>query len=151
MSSPENQDTIAPRESRRDAPDPSRQQSHQPENWQDAIFQLVASRIELVGIEAREAAKSGSTRAILVAASAVAALCAWILLVAASVGCLAAVTGWPWWAACFIAAGLHVIAIVIMIAIARKPGADVFTVTRAEFKKDREWIENLRKNQKSGN
>ncbi len=73
----------------------------------------------------------------------------WALVLVGGVSLLAESTGWPWNRIALGAAGLHLIAGIILARSAKSPAAPAFPVTRAEFQKDLEWIENFQKNKKS--
>ena len=120
----------------------------QPENWQDAMLALFSSRIALMRLEAKDAAK-GATRRI--ASLVIMILCAfftWALLLAGGIAGIAAASGWPWYGLALAAAAVHLIVAAILAGIAKAPANPAFPVTRAEFEKDREWIEKLKKTRK---
>ena len=110
---------------------------------------LIASRVALIQLESQEAAKAGARRA------AVAGRGAGLRIL--HLGAVArrwhrrrlAITGWPWHWIAIAASGAAPGAALLLARTARKPGAPVFPVTRAEFQKDREWIENFQKTRKS--
>ena len=56
---------------------------------------------------------------------------------------------WPWNRVAVGAAILHLLAGIILVRLAKPSAATAFPVTRAEFQKDREWIENFPKTKKS--
>ena len=55
----------------------------------------------------------------------------------------------PWDQVAIGVAVLHLLAGIILARLAKPSAATAFPVTRAEFKKDREWIENFQKTKKS--
>ncbi|WAC21284.1 phage holin family protein [Luteolibacter sp. SL250] len=120
-----------------------------PPNWRTALADLVGSRIALVQLEFQQAAGSGLKRGILFAAAAILLLLAWIVLVAGGIGAISASAGWPWYWVTLSAGGIHLFIALILILIARKPGPATFEFTRAEFKKDREWLANFQSPNKS--
>lgn len=110
---------------------------------------LIASRLELFQLESKQAAREASKRAVLVATAAGCAFAAWMLLLAGGVSLIAQATHWPWnWVAVGLA-GVHLLAGVILARAAKPAAGTAFPVTRAEFQKDREWIENFNKPKKS--
>jgi threonine/homoserine/homoserine lactone efflux protein len=121
-----------------------------PENWREALMALIASRVALIRLEARQSAKSGASRAIRMAAAAFCLLFAWMLLLAGGIAALAACTDWPWHWVALATAALHLLLAGLLI-ITCKAAPPAFPATRAEFQKDREWIENFQKNPKSSN
>jgi len=71
------------------------------------------------------------------------------LLLAGSIGALSQLAGWSWfWSALAIGA-IHIIIAASLLRKSSGAGTPLFPVTRAEFQRDREWIENLQKNPKS--
>jgi hypothetical protein len=109
---------------------------------------LVASRVALIQLESKDVARGASKRAILIAAACGCAFAAWMLLLAGGVSIISQSTGWPWsWVAVGLAA-IHLLVGVILAQTAKSAGGDSFPATRAEFQKDREWIENFNKPKK---
>lgn len=110
---------------------------------------LVASRVALIQLESKDAARGASRRAVLVAAACGCAFAAWMLLLAGGVSIISQSTGWPWdWVAVGLAT-LHLLVGVVLAHAAKSADTPAFPATRAEFKKDREWIENFNKPRKS--
>lgn len=122
-----------------------------PATWSAALAALISSRIALMRLESQDAAGSLAKSAGRFAAAVACAFFTWALLVASGVSLLAEATGWPWNQIALGAAGLHLIAGIILARSAKSSTAPAFPVTRAEFQKDREWIENFQKNKKSNN
>lgn len=122
-----------------------------PENWTQALLGLIASRVTLIRLEAKEAAAAGARRAILLGLALGGLFFGWLLFLAGIVACIAAAAGWPWHWVALGAAGLHFIVSAIFIMIVKSGGKPTFTHTRNEFQKDREWIENFQDNSRSSN
>lgn len=126
-----------------------RDSSHGPSTWIEAMLAIVSSRAELIRLEATDAARRSSNKAARIIAAILCITFGWSLLLVGSIGALSELAGWPWfWSALAIGA-MHIIIAAILL---RKPSnacTPLFPVTRAEFKRDREWIENLQKNPKS--
>ena len=118
-------------------------------NWRVALMDLVAARLALIQLESKDATQQASRRAALIAAACAAAFFAWALLLVGGVSLLAQATGWPWNLVTIGLAMLHLVVGIILFQSAKPSGAASFPVTRAEFQKDREWIENFNKNKKS--
>ena len=114
------------------------------------MMALIASRIELIQLEARETARQRVRR---VAGVIVAVIClffTWALLLAGVIAAVSSATGWPWHWLAIVTAALHLlVALLLLKGGSAKPSAPAFPLTRAEFQKDREWIENLQKKPKS--
>jgi uncharacterized membrane protein YqjE len=118
-------------------------------NWREALMALIASRFELIQLESKQARQEASRRALLVGVATGCAFAAWMLLLAGGVSLISEATHWPWnWVAVGIA-GLHLIVGFILARAAKSAGTPAFPATRAEFQKDREWIENFNKPKKS--
>lgn len=114
-----------------------------PMNWRTALVDLIGARTALIQLELKQAASSGIRRGVFFAAAALLLLFAWIILVAGGIGAISATAGWPWYWVALSAGGIHLIIAVTLILLAKKPGPATFEVTRAEFKKDREWLANF--------
>ncbi|MGA0853924.1 MAG: phage holin family protein [Luteolibacter sp.] len=125
-----------------------RDASHGPSTWIEALLAIISTRAELIRLEAKDAARKGSNKVARVIAAVLCITFGWSLLLAGSIGALSHLAGWPWfWTALAIGA-IHIVGAVILL---RKSSghAPLFPVTRAEFQRDREWIENLQKHPKS--
>ncbi|MEO5916475.1 MAG: phage holin family protein [Luteolibacter sp.] len=110
---------------------------------------LIASRVALIQLESKDAARDGAKRAGLFLAVVGCVFFAWTLLLAGGVSLIASSTGWPWaWVAIGVAV-FHLLLAVIFAKLAKPSGNPAFPHTRAEFQKDREWIENFQKAKKS--
>ena len=120
-----------------------------PTNWREALMALIAARIALIQIESKDAAKDTAKRAACIIALILCAFFTWALLLASGIAALAKICHWPWYGIAFIAAILHLIAAILLARAAKSPTAPAFPVTRSEFQKDREWIENFQKTPKS--
>lgn len=120
-----------------------------PANWREALLTLVASRVSLMQLESRQAAKDGVSRLIRLIAVVICAFFFWALTLAGGIAAIAQATGTAWFWIAMIAAAVHLAAAVLLAASAKGRSAPAFSVTRAEFQKDREWIENFQKHKKS--
>ena len=123
--------------------------STHPSNWREALMGLVASRIALIELESKEAASAGARRAASLVGAVISAFFTWALLLAGGIAAIAASTGCPWYWLAIGAAVVHLITALILMKAAKPSGQPAFPVTRSEFKKDREWIENFQKTRKS--
>ena len=119
------------------------------DNWREALLALISSRIALIGLESKEAAKEAARRLSLLVALVFCALFAWALLLAGGIAVLARISGWPWYGIAIVCAILHTVAAATLAMALRCQAPALFPVTRAEFKKDREWIEILQQTKKS--
>ncbi len=110
---------------------------------------LISSRVALIQYEARQSAKCGVKRVVRMVAAVLCLFFTWILLLAGALGAIASASGWPWYWLAIAAAGLHLLVAFLLASSCNKPGTAAFPITRAEFQKDREWIENIQKKPKS--
>lgn len=120
-----------------------------PANWREALLTLIASRVSLIQLESKDAAREAARRAAFTVALVAALFFTWALLLAGGIAALADATGWKWYWIALGASATHLIAAICLARAAKATGPPVFPVTRAEFQKDREWIENLQHNRKS--
>jgi uncharacterized membrane protein YqjE len=126
-----------------------RGESPYPSNWREALLSLIASRVELIQLESKEAATHGARRAALMIAAVICVFFTWSLLLAGGIAAISRSTGWPWYWTAMAAAAVHLLLAVILARSAKSTESPSFPYTRAEFKKDREWIENFHKTRKS--
>ena len=126
------------------------QSEPRPSNWCGALMDLVAARVELIQLEARASVRKRMRR---VAGVLVAALCmffTWALLLIGGIAAISSASDWPWHWIALVAAAIHLLLALVLIKMAStKPAVPSFPLTRAEFQKDREWIENFQKKPKS--
>ncbi|MEI8038107.1 MAG: phage holin family protein [Verrucomicrobiota bacterium] len=119
-----------------------------PANWSDALLTLVAARLALIELELKQATAAGARRASSLIAGLACLGLAWALLLAGGIALIAQASGWPWAWVAVAGAALHLLAALGFARAARTPAAPAFPVTRAEFHKDREWIETLQQTPK---
>ncbi len=110
---------------------------------------LIAARFALIEFESKDAAKHAARCAALIAAACGCAVFSWALLLAGGVSLIAETNGWPWYTVAIGAAVIHLLAGIILASLAKPSAIPAFPVTRAEFQKDREWIENFHQSKKS--
>ncbi len=120
-----------------------------PRNWREAVMGLLASRLTLIQLESKDAARDGAIRAILLVLALGGLFFGWILLLAGAIAWIAAAAGWAWYWVALGTALLHFIVAAVLGFLAKTLGKPAFPHTRAEFQKDREWIENFQDNRKS--
>ena len=120
-----------------------------PSNWREALLTLIASRVSLIQLESKQAAKDGASRLLRLIALVICLFFFWALALAGGIAAIAAATGKPWFWIAMIAAVIHLAAAILLALSAKGRSASAFPVTRAEFQKDREWIENFQKHKKS--
>ena len=127
----------------------SQPQDPLPANWREALMSLVATRLTLIELEAKDAAKQTARRGSSLAAAVGCIVFAWALLLAGGVSIIAKSADLPWDQVAIGAAVLHLLGGIILARLARPSAATAFPITRAEFQKDREWIEKFQKTKKS--
>lgn len=110
---------------------------------------LVATRVALIQLESKDVAKEATRRAALIGAACVGGVIAWALLLAGGISLIAEKGGWPWNRVALAAAAVHLLLAFIFIRLSKSSGTAAFPITRTEFQKDREWIENFQKTRKS--
>lgn len=120
-----------------------------PTGWRSGLMTLIASRAALIQLESKDAIESSVKRASFVAAACGCAVFAWALFLAGGVSLISetAEISWKW-----VALGMalvHLLAAFILARLAKPSEASCFPVTRSEFQKDREWIENFQEATKS--
>jgi uncharacterized membrane protein YqjE len=116
-----------------------------PESGQEALLNLVMARLGLIKIEAAEAGAHAGKRLAAAVLAGVLGLFLWALILAGGIGLLAHYAGWHWFWITLAVAGLHAGVIFLLLTVVRKTPPTAFPITRAEFEKDREWIETLKK------
>lgn len=121
-------------------------ESDLPQNWKEAIPCLVASRIAIIKAESGDVVGSVVGKIVLLAVAAFCLVLVWLLVVAGVIGAIAAATSWKWYHVAFAEAGVHALVALVAFLIARsKTTGPAFPITRSEFEKDREWLDQLKK------
>jgi uncharacterized membrane protein YqjE len=120
-----------------------------PSNWQEALLSLIVSRVALIQLESKDAINDGVRRATCIVAAVICAFFAWALLLAGGIAAISNFTGWPWYWLAIAAAAAHLLASIGFARTMKAPCHPSFPVTRSEFQKDREWLENIQKTRKS--
>lgn len=120
-----------------------------PSNWTQALAALSSSRAAILKIEGKKVASDLIVKVGLVIIAVLGLLFSWILLMIGLVGVLTVYTILNWWQASFAIAGGHVVIAIVLLLIAKAIGSEPFPVTRKEFEKDREWLNQLKQQSKS--
>lgn len=118
-------------------------------NWREALMDLIAARFALFQLESKELSEQAAKRATFIAAACACTFFAWVLILIGGISMLSNFTGWRWDAVALALATIHLLAGIMFAKSARHSGNAAFPVTRAEFQKDREWIQNFSKDKKS--
>lgn len=116
-----------------------------PTNGVNAVFGLLESRATIISLEAKDALSSSVFKIALRLVALFGLIGAWALTMAGAVGGIASATDWEWFHAAFAAAGFHLCFALIALLVAKAKKSVIFPVTRAEFEKDRKWL-NQQKN-----
>ncbi len=118
---------------------------HFPVNWKEAIPSLIASRIGIFRIEAQDAIEVLTKKLILLSVTVFCVIATWGLLTAGLVGLISAYFNVAWYFAAFSIGGVYLlIALVMLVIINRSKKIESFSITREEFEKDREWLNQLK-------
>lgn len=120
-----------------------------PANWREALMALIASRIALIELESKDAVRQGARSAVMIVAAVFCGIFAWALLLAGGVSLIAVAADWPWYLVALGVAVVHLLVAFILVKLAKPAAITAFPVTRSEFNKDRQWIENFHPTQKS--
>ena len=120
-----------------------------PANWREALMALIASRIALIELESKDAVRHGARSAVMLVAAVICVVFAWALLLAGGVSLIAVAADWPWYWVALGLAALHLLVAFILVKLAKPAAITAFPVTRSEFNKDRQWIENFHLTKKS--
>ena len=110
---------------------------------------LIASRIALIELESKDAVKHGARSFIMIVAAVICGVFAWALLLAGGVSLIAVAADWPWYWVALGVAALHLLVGFVLFKMALPAAIPAFPVTRSEFNKDRQWIENFHLTKKS--
>lgn len=104
--------------------------------------------MELLALETREAGHHAVKIGVMAAIIAGCAMIAWLTIVAGLIGWVAAAGKFPWHFVALGAAGLHLLVAGIVVVILRRPSSPMFSISKAELLKDREWLLNLKEKPK---
>jgi hypothetical protein len=126
------------------SPEPAADHPAAVHDWQSAIAEFAASRIELIRLESEDAAQLAAQKTRDVILLTCAAVLGWLCLLAGLIGVLHHFTQWSWWCCALLFALIHAILAGIFAARLKRPGPPVFPLTRAEFHKDKLWMQSLK-------
>lgn len=110
---------------------------------------LIAARVSLIELESRALARSAVKRLFQGVVAIVCGFFGWALLMTGLIAMLARSQGWPWPWLVMAAAFAHLLVAWVLLKRAARPAPRAFPATRAEFQKDRAWIETFQKTPKS--
>jgi uncharacterized membrane protein YqjE len=118
-------------------------------NWRTALMTLLAARLDLIQIESKDFASELTRRGSWLLAASGCALFTWALVLVSGISIISQKLACPWDRIALGVAALHLLLGLFFARLAKPKSADTYPITRAEFKKDREWIENFQKTKKS--
>lgn len=110
---------------------------------------LVATRLDLIQIESKDFTGELARRGSWLVAACGCAFFTWALALVGGISIISERLACPWDRIALATAVLHLLLGLIFTRLAKPKAASSFPFTRAEFKKDREWIENFQKTKKS--
>lgn len=114
-------------------------------NWKVAIPDLIASRIGIFRIEAGDATEVLTKKLIMLGVTVFCLIATWGLLTAGLIGWISAYFNVAWYFTAFSIGAIHLLIALTMINfIKRSKKIESFPITRAEFEKDREWLNQLK-------
>lgn len=110
----------------------------------ESAVEFVSARMELLALEAREAGQQAARRGAFIAIIAGCAMTAWLAGIAGLIGWVAAAGDFPWHFAAIGAAVLHLLIAGVVVALLRRPAPPMFSISKEELLKDRQWLLNLK-------
>lgn len=126
------------------SPEPAADHPAAVHDWQSAIAEFAASRIELIRLESQDAAQLAAQKTRDVILLTCAAVLGWLCLLAGLIGALQHLTRWPWWCCALAFSVVHAVIAAVVAARLKRPGPPVFPLTREEFLKDKLWMQSLK-------
>lgn len=114
-------------------------------NWKEAIPDLIFSRIGIFRIEAQDAWEVTVRKLILLSVLLFGLFATWSLITAGLIGVISARFNCPWYFAAFSLGGVYLlVSLMMLLIIKRSKKTESFPITRQEFEKDREWLNQLK-------
>ncbi|MFT3991788.1 MAG: phage holin family protein [Luteolibacter sp.] len=122
-----------------------------PTHWTEAACTLISTRLAIFQLESRDAARGWVKKAVFLGIASFCFLSAWLCLLAGGIAALSVVFAQPWYWIALIVSLAHLLIAAIFLKISGSRMKSAFSHTKAEFQKDRAWIETLNKNRTSSN
>lgn len=120
-----------------------------PGDWKDAIPSLIASRFGIIRIESKDAIEIAVRKLILLSVALFCLFATWGLLTAGLIGVVSEHFKCPWYFSAFSVGGVYLlISLVVLVIIKKSKKTETFPITRAEFEKDRQWLNQLKNRSK---
>lgn len=124
---------------------PPKSPTPEPTNdWQSAIAELIAARVELIRYESKDVTHTIAQKTKITALLVLSGALSWILLLAAIIGLLSHFTSFPWWGTAFVMACVHLVLALISARRLRRPAPPAFPLTKEEFSRDRLWMQSFK-------
>jgi uncharacterized membrane protein YqjE len=118
-------------------------------DWRTALMTLIAARVALIEMESKDLAQDLSRRLLWLILAVGCSVFAWLLILAGGISLASDASGLSWNKLAIGTALLHLVAAILFTRLAKPTSRRAYPFTRAEFSKDREWIENFQKIKKS--
>ncbi|MGJ8633557.1 MAG: phage holin family protein [Luteolibacter sp.] len=107
---------------------------------------LFSTKLKILSIESKSAVRGVLRVVVLFAIAGLLLFFMWLLLMAGLIGILVEKTELTWFYSALIIGGVHFLVALVLALIAKSTPPASFEHTAAEFKKDREWLNQLKKN-----
>jgi len=114
------------------------------DHWQSAVAELIAARMELIRLEAKDAAQVATAKARHAVILILIGGLGWLCLLAGLIGLLHHLTHWPWWGCALLFAAIHAVLALCFAHLLKRPSPPAFPLTCEEFHKDRLWMQSLK-------
>lgn len=115
-----------------------------PSDWQSAVAELIAARVELIRYESQDVARTLAQKTRITVLLVLCAALGWQLLIAAVIGLVSHFTSFPWWGTALALGFAHLIGALIAVARLRQPSPPAFPLTKEEFSRDRLWMQSFK-------
>ncbi len=121
------------------------------EKWPGALATLASARIAIISAESGDAVAMAAKKALYAAIAVVALLGFWLVALVGVIGLIPQISGLTWYQVAFIIAGLHLAVAIVAALLLVKKSAPVFTLTKSEFIKDKQWLSSVKSKSTSEN
>jgi hypothetical protein len=115
-----------------------------PSDWQSAVAELIAARVELIRYESQDVARTIAEKSRITLLLVLCGTLCWQLLVAAIIGMVSHFTTFPWWATALALALVHLVLALVGARSLRRPAPPAFPLTKEEFSRDRLWMQSFK-------
>ena len=116
-------------------------------SWPATAIEFVEARLALIITEARDARRASAQRLVALIVMALCLTVGWMTLMVGLIGLLASrLEHWQWYHVTLAIAAGHFIIAGLALLVLRRAGPTNFPLTRQELRKDRSWLNDLKKN-----